>query len=121
MYFTGAIVFAATRLVDNTSRFVTGPLPMRAETTTPCRKGQWGVSGQSGAKPGPAEELVPLGLKVLRSDEGYARWAAATMLRGYSDIPEVRSALEQAMTDSDARVRSTAERALQGTPRKPGP
>ena len=35
------------------------------------------------------------------------------MLRGYSDIPEVRSAPEQALTDSDARVRSAAERALQ--------
>lgn len=68
---------------------------------------------------GPAEQLVPLGLKFLHSDDGYARWTAATMLRGYTDIPEVRSAMELALTDSDSRVRSAAERALQGSPRKP--
>jgi len=68
---------------------------------------------------GPAEQLVPLGLKFIRSDDGYTRWAAASMLRDYVSIAEVRSALEQALTDSDSRVRSAAERALQEPPRKP--
>ena len=68
---------------------------------------------------GPAEQLVPLGLKFPKSDDGYTRWAAASLLPGYVNVPEVRSALEQALTDSDSRVRIAAERALQEPPRKP--
>jgi hypothetical protein len=68
----------------------------------------------------PAVQLVPLGLKRLQSDDGYERWAAASMLVDYADLPDVRVALEQAKRDADPRVRDAAERALQSSQSKSG-
>ena len=65
-----------------------------------------------GGSHGPAQQMVPLGLKFLKSDDGYDRWAAALLLQDYRTIREVRTALEAAISDPDDRVRSVIERAL---------
>jgi hypothetical protein len=59
---------------------------------------------------GPAEQLVPLGLRFPRSDDGYDRWMAAKLLADYVSQDDVRVALEKALTDTDQRVRNVAER-----------
>jgi HEAT repeat protein len=71
---------------------------------------------------GPAEQVVPVGLKFLKNGDGYDRWNAVLLLRDYLSVQEVRGALEIAATDSDPRVQSAAESALknpgQGANRK---
>jgi hypothetical protein len=61
---------------------------------------------------GAAEQMVPLGLKFLKSDDGYERWAAASLLLEYRAVPEARAVLAEAISDPDQRVRSVSERAL---------
>jgi HEAT repeat protein len=58
------------------------------------------------------EVLVPLGLRFLQSEDGYDRWAGASLLASRVDADGVRAALDKAANDSDERVRSTAKRAL---------
>ena len=71
---------------------------------------------------GPAEQVVPVGLKFLKNGDGYDRWNAVLLLRDYLSVQEVREALEITATDSDPRVQSAAESALknpgQGANRK---
>ena len=64
---------------------------------------------QSVGKP---EQLVPLGLGFLQEGDGYERWAAARLLEQFATLPEVRVAFENALEDSDARVRRVANEAL---------
>jgi HEAT repeat protein len=61
---------------------------------------------------GPENELVPLGLTFLGSEDGYDRWTGATFLRDYLAVSEVRAAFESARADDDERVRSVIEGAL---------
>src|SRR5262249_28499316 len=37
---------------------------------------------------GPAEQLVPLGLRFLQSEDGYDRWQGALLLRDYQSVSE---------------------------------
>jgi hypothetical protein len=60
----------------------------------------------------PAHQMALLGLKFLQSDDRYDRWAAAMLLHDYRAIPEVRTALEAAISDPDDRVRSVIQLAL---------
>ena len=60
----------------------------------------------------PAQQVVPLGLSFLKSDDGYQRWAAASLLLQYRADPEARAALASTISDADQRVRSVGERAL---------
>jgi HEAT repeat protein len=59
-----------------------------------------------------AQQVVPLGLTFLKSDDGYRRWAAASLLLRYRAVPEAQAALVSAISDPDQRVRSVSERAL---------
>jgi len=58
----------------------------------------------------PAEEVVPLALELLRSEDAYSRWQAAGLLVDYRSIDEVDKALGAAANDSDERVRKAAAR-----------
>ena len=66
------------------------------------------LSGSGGS----AQQMVPLGLRLLKSDDGYQRWAGASLLLQYRAVPEARAALASAISDPDQRVRSVSERAL---------
>jgi HEAT repeat protein len=63
-------------------------------------------------KGGETNRLVPLGLRFLRSEDGYNRWAGASLLQNYRSVPEVKTALHAAASDPDERVRSVIARAL---------
>lgn len=62
------------------------------ETNATLRANALGYLPRSG---GPAEELVPLGLKFLRSTNAYDRKQARWMLSGYKHLEEVRAALAE--------------------------
>lgn len=62
------------------------------ETNAILRANALGYLPRSG---GPAEELVPLGLRFLRSTNEYDRKQAKRMLSGYKDLEEVRAALAE--------------------------
>ena len=68
-----------------------------------------------GGSRGPAEQLVPLGLEFLRSENGYARWAGASLLANHRSTPEAKTALEAAISDPDERGRSVVKGALEGS------
>ena len=61
---------------------------------------------------GPAEQLVPIGLKFLGGEDRYDRWAGALVLEAYLSMPDVRAAFETAISDPDDRVRSVVQAAL---------
>jgi len=63
---------------------------------------------------GPTNLIVPVGLKFLRSDDGYERWGGASLLGGYAAADGVLPALKAASGDPDERVRSAASRAIGG-------
>jgi hypothetical protein len=99
LHFTNKRPEAIAALIQSAS---SDPLPqLRAEALLY-------LQGSHGAP----EALVPLGLGFLHSDDGYARWTAATLLQDYVSKDEVRVALQAALTDTDSRVRGAAERAL---------
>jgi hypothetical protein len=58
----------------------------------------------------PAEQAVPLGLQLLRSEDAYTRSRAAGLLAEYRSIDEVDKALEAAANDPDEDVRRAAAR-----------
>jgi HEAT repeat protein len=61
---------------------------------------------------GPADSLSALGLRGLKSDNGYERLMAANLLGDFVHRTEVATALNEALSDADERVRSAATRAL---------
>ncbi|MBL9174944.1 MAG: HEAT repeat domain-containing protein [Verrucomicrobiales bacterium] len=61
---------------------------------------------------GDASRLVPLGIRLLSDTNAYARWMGAQLLASQSQAPEARAALERALNDSEDRVRTTAQGAL---------
>ena len=61
---------------------------------------------------GDASRLVPVGIRFLSDTNAYARWMGAKLLASQVQAPEARAALEQALNDSEDRVRTTAQGAL---------
>lgn len=61
----------------------------------------------------PADRMVPIGLRFIRSEDGYDRWHAAQLLAQYIAVDDkAHEALEGALNDSDNPVRLTATNAL---------
>lgn len=61
---------------------------------------------------GDASRLVPVGIRFLSDTNAYARWMGAKLLASQVQSPEARAALERALNDSEDRVRTTAQGAL---------
>jgi HEAT repeat protein len=61
---------------------------------------------------GPEDRLSALGLKGLKSKDGYERSMAANLLGDFVHRTEVATALNEALHDADERVRSAAKGAL---------
>lgn len=68
---------------------------------------------------GDASRLVPVGIRFLSDTNPYARWMGAKLLASQVQSPEARTALERALNDSEARVRTTAQGALNRPPLTP--
>jgi hypothetical protein len=77
------------------------------ETNRSLRANALGYLKGSGAM---ADEVVPLALESLRSEDGYMRWQAADLLLDYRSIAEVSKALQTATNDPDPLVRRVAAR-----------
>jgi hypothetical protein len=56
----------------------------------------------------PADQVVPLTLQFLRSDDAYTRRMAAGLLADYRSLAEVSNALHRALSDPDENVRRAA-------------
>ena len=78
------------------------------ETNFRARAEAFRALSSSGAQ---ADQVVPLGLRLLGSEDGYTRRQAAEVLVDYRSLAEVSNALHAALSDPDVEVRRTAARA----------
>lgn len=76
----------------------------KIETNSPARASILGYLAGSGA---PADEAVPLGLRLLRSEDVDTRWQATCLLADYRSIVEVSNALQAALSNVHPSVRDS--------------
>jgi HEAT repeat protein len=94
---------------------------IRSATTEPDKVLRANAVAYLNGCAGPAEQLVPLGLKFLKSDDAYDRWNGARLLKGYLSTREVEQAFQAAAADPDSRVRSLVRAALKNSAPKRKP
>jgi HEAT repeat protein len=88
---------------------------IQSATSDPDRTLRANAVGYLRGCDGPADQLLPLGLKFLGSEDGYDRCRGAMLLQNYLSMREVRTAFEAAISDPDERVRSVVQRVLPET------